>query len=483
MWQNRLEQTHQQKITPNLLEASHLLQKEMQQEDWPKGLESINKLPPKKRDQLLAKSPFLDPSDGLIKVGGRLARADLTFCRKHPTLIPDTLLGDALIGYLHSKTEHQGRKITSATIRESGFWPVGGRNRIDRIVATCVPCRTLRAPPMTQKMADLPEHRMYRTPPFYHCGIDVFGHFTIRNGRATRANPGVQKIWVLLFSCLYSRAIHLEPLESMDTASFKMAFNRFQALRGDCAYLRSDAGSNFMGARNEQSQETSQVPDQVIEEIRTNWQLQGKQWDVNPPLASHFGGVWERAIGQVRHIIQGYLLPKQDRILQREEFTTMLLHAARIVNSTPLHDAPESPTEAQPITPHHLITQRDDSCLEKYSRPTNYTQDDLMSYGANRWKRIEALADEFAHYWKRYLYQIGTDKEKWLYPQRNAQVGDVVLLKEKTTSNRLEWPTGVITSAVLDKDNLVRRVIVQPHKNRDRLPLQNPGKGPFTTLS
>ena len=90
----------------------------------------------------------------------------------------------------------------------------------------------------------------------------------------------------------------------------------------------------------------------------------------------------------------------------------MLLHAARIVNSTPLHDAPDSPDMPQPITPHHLITQRDDACLGYYGRPTNYTQADLLAYGANRWKRIEALANEFAGYWKRYIYKIGTKTEK-----------------------------------------------------------------------
>ena len=176
--------------------------------------------------------------------------------------------GDALIGYIHAKTDHQVRKISSSAIREAGFWPVGGRCRIDRLVSTCVPCRTLRAPTMNQKMADLPEQRLYKTPPFYHCGIDVFGHFNIRHGKATRANPGVQKVWVLLLSCLYSRAIHLEILDSMDTPSFKLAFNRFQAIRGDCVYLRSDAGSNFMGARNEQLQDQSIVPDNVIKDIR-----------------------------------------------------------------------------------------------------------------------------------------------------------------------------------------------------------------------
>merc|ERR1711873_218911 len=232
MWKNLLDETLKQTNATNIQEASIILQNEIQREAGPKGMESINKLETKKRQELLAKSPFFDQIDGIIKVGGRLARADLTFGRKHPTLIPDNLKGDALIGYIHAKTDHQGRKISSSAIREAGFWPVGGRRRIDRLVATCVPCRTLRAPTMNQKMADLPEHRLYKTPPFYHCGIDVFGHFNIRHGKATRASTGVQKVWVLLFSCLYSRAIHLEILDSMDTPSFKLAFNRFQAIRG-----------------------------------------------------------------------------------------------------------------------------------------------------------------------------------------------------------------------------------------------------------
>ena len=198
--ENLLDQAQKKHNTPNLQEASLQLQKEMQKEAWPKGLQSINSLPHIKRKELMAKSPFLDPSDNLIKVGGRLARADLTFGRKHPVLVPDNLIGDALLGDIHANGQHQGRKISSSLIREAGFCPVGGRRRIDRLISTCVPCRTLRAPTMNQKMADLPETRLWRTPPFYKCGIDVFGPFKIRHGKATRANPGVQKVWVLLFS-------------------------------------------------------------------------------------------------------------------------------------------------------------------------------------------------------------------------------------------------------------------------------------------
>ena len=83
--------------------------------------------------------------------------------------------------------------------------------------------------------------------------------------------------------------------------------------------------------------ESSKDLDKVVVQMRDHWNSQGKQWDVYPPLASNFGGVWERAIGQMRQIIQGYLLPRQRRLLSDEEFRTMLLHAARIVNSTPFN--------------------------------------------------------------------------------------------------------------------------------------------------
>ena len=131
----------------------------MQTEAWPKGLDSIHKLPPREKKAILAMSPFVDPTDQLIKGGGRLDQSDLTFGRKHPTLIPDTTLGDALIGYIHSVMPHQGRKITSASVREYGFSAVGGKRRISRIISACLQCRTLRTPLMQQKLAALQKQR------------------------------------------------------------------------------------------------------------------------------------------------------------------------------------------------------------------------------------------------------------------------------------------------------------------------------------
>ena len=124
-WKSLLEQFKKDHHLQNDQEASKALQLYMQHETWPKGLQTIHNLPPNQRTNILALSPFLDQTDKLVKVGGRLAQSDLTFNRKHPTLIPDSELGDALIGFVHSSTEHQGRKISSATLRTQGFFSSG----------------------------------------------------------------------------------------------------------------------------------------------------------------------------------------------------------------------------------------------------------------------------------------------------------------------------------------------------------------------
>ena len=130
----------------------------MQREAWPKGMDTIKELPKRERSRFLElDAPFLDSNDELIKGGGRLKDADLSFGRKYPTLIPDTELGDALIGYIHHNSGHQGRKVNAGIIREQGYSVVGGRKRIQRIIGSCIICKTLRGSPMSQKMADLPE--------------------------------------------------------------------------------------------------------------------------------------------------------------------------------------------------------------------------------------------------------------------------------------------------------------------------------------
>ena len=91
-------------------------------------------------------------------------------------------------------------------------------------------------------MADIPPERFSTDGPFCYTGVYMFGPFNFKEGR---------KRFVALFTCLASRAIHLESTVSIDTDSFIQALRRFVARRGCIREIFSDNGTNFVGAANE----------------------------------------------------------------------------------------------------------------------------------------------------------------------------------------------------------------------------------------
>ena len=80
-------------------------------------------------------------------------------------------------------------------------------------------------------MADLPADRMEVGAPFTNVGFDVFGPCEIHT-RKTRGGAAKSKRWGLVFTCLTSRAIHIELLESMDASAFICALRRFFCTTG-----------------------------------------------------------------------------------------------------------------------------------------------------------------------------------------------------------------------------------------------------------
>jgi hypothetical protein len=74
-------------------------------------------------------------------------------------------------------------------------------------------------------MADLPDDRLEPAPPTFSA-VDYFGPWLIKEGRRNVKRYGV------LFTCLVSRAIHLETASSFDTSSFLNAYRRFIGRRG-----------------------------------------------------------------------------------------------------------------------------------------------------------------------------------------------------------------------------------------------------------
>ena len=202
---------------------------------------------------------------------------------KHPVILPkDGTVTRLIIAHHHDKIQHQGRGQTLNGLRANGYWIVGGSKAVAHHIRQCVRCRRVRAPPEEQRMADLPSDRVEPTPTFTYCGMDCFGPFHTKQGRKE------QKRYGLLFTCLCSRAVHIEMLEDMTTDAFINALRCFVAIRGSVRHIRSDQGTDFVGAKNEMAKALKELNKERVAAYLSDNQC---DFQMNTPHSSHTGGV------------------------------------------------------------------------------------------------------------------------------------------------------------------------------------------------
>ena len=162
----------------------------------------------------------------------------------------------------------------------------------------------------------------------------------------------------MIFTCLSSRAVHQELIDSLDTSTFKNALHHFLGIRGKGFLFRSDKGKNFVGSRN-QDKTLNQEATIDIDDIRAYLNSVDSDWIFNPAHASHFGDVWERKIGSVRRVLEGTLQMLGQHCLTRDELHTLLVEASAIVNSTHLWVVSSDLEAPQPLYPAMTFTLHD----------------------------------------------------------------------------------------------------------------------------
>ena len=237
-------------------------------------------------------------------------------------------------------------------IRSNGFWVIGGTSAVAYVISKCVSCRKLRGAAQEQKMSDLPEDRLESSPPFTYCAVDYCGPWHVKEGRKE------VKKYIALFTCMASRAVHLEVSNSLETDSFINALRRFICRRGPVRQLRSDQGTNFIGAKRELREALQAIDQCKISSEMLKEDCDRVTFKMNPPSASHAGGVWERQIRTVRSVLTA-LLDGNAGVLDGETFQTLICEDEAIVNSRPLTlDNLSDPDSLAPLTPNHILTMK-----------------------------------------------------------------------------------------------------------------------------
>ena len=144
-------------------------------------------------------------------------------------------------------------------------------------------------------MAALPSYRMQPFKrAFTNTGVDYFGPIEVNIFRRK------VKRWGCLFTCLSSRAVHIEMAYSLDTNSFLSCLSRFEDRRGTPSAYFSDNGTNFVGAENELKECL-----QRLNQSKINEELGRRNvtWNFIPPASPHFGGSWESLVKSAKRAL------------------------------------------------------------------------------------------------------------------------------------------------------------------------------------
>ena len=388
-----------------------------------------------KSSSIASLDPIID-EHGLVRVGGRLKLARVSEVNCNPCLVPHNHPIARLIARELHNVAHCGTEWVISEIRKR-YWIVRVRTVVKSVAHACVPCKKMFASALNQKMAELPPERLEAfNRPFTFTGMDCFGPFLIKQGRSE------VKRYCCLFTCMNTRAVHLEKLNCLETDSFLNAFRRFVARRGMPQKVWSDNGTNFVGGNKEILRNLKDINQKILHEYSLKVDF---EWHFNPPTASHYGGVWERLIRTVRKVMMG-LLGKDCR-LSDEALETLFCEVESMVNGRPLTKVSDSALDASPLTPNHLLMMSGDVSIS----PGIFTEGD---YFRRRWRQVQHLANTFWRRWlKQYLPELQV-RAKWYRKKFNLNEGDLVLVLCENVPRGL-WPMGLIEEIYRSKDGWV----------------------------
>ena len=297
---------------------------------------------------------------------------------------------DLIIKDVHEKLGHGSGVKHALTELRCRFWVIKGRAAVREIINHCQTCkRRFNAKPLRQMMAPLPRSRVTSTMrAFERVGLDFGGPYLTKQDRGR----GRTKRYLCLFTCLVTRAVHLEMAIALDTTSFLNAFSRFVSRRGTPSYVLSDNGTNFVARNKELKELVQQLNQERI--VRESSGVGEIQWEFYPPASPHFGGVFEIMIKCAKKAIRGILGNAE---VTDEELLTVICGAESLLNSRPITYVSSDCNDLYPLTPNHFMHgQAGGKFAVEATQEENYNP-------RKRWHRIQQLISQVWRRWRKEL--------------------------------------------------------------------------------
>ena len=397
-----------------------------------------NKFCPKNKVPTLVNQLNLMLDDnGLLRVQSKMQRyvnqsENLSF----PILLPkNSEVTIEIIEYLHVKNNHINCYTILAELRKQFYIPCI-YSMVKKVINKCVVCRKSNARniKLTQN-----SYRLWRTAPikipFAYSFLDFLGHYYV-NKAGTKV-----KVWLLIISCMYTRAINLVLCEDMTVNEFLRAYQMHCFSHGIGQYIISDMGSQIVAGTKIM---TTFLNDAETAKNFEELGIKSIKFDQYPKGNSSLGSMVESGVKLVKTLIRSSI---GKNVLKLRDFEFLVAQTINLVNRRPIAFKEALRDKAADEIPEVITPEK---LLRGYDLPTgnlipnlqpapvadpDWTNDpnaaicnEFDKLRAVRQKLIETYENEF---FANLVHQAVNRKNRYeKVSSHQLDLGDVVMLRD-----------------------------------------------------
>jgi len=378
---------------------------------------------------------FLD-RDGLLKVKSKFDRFADDF--QFPILLPaNSILTTLLIRDVHQELAHIGCYHLINHLRKE-FYIERIFSTVNKILKKCVICQRMNG--RTVKI-NQSSYRSFRSDPpcvpYRYIYLDYMGPFYVRlMGKRV-------KVWLLVFTCLWSRGVNIKVCDNLSVATFLKSFQSHVYDEGLPSKIFSDLGSQITsGGKTIQNflsnvDTCSYLNENGIERVKFEHYFKGD---------SSLGSIVEICVKFIKRLLYGAI---KNSVLNRDDFDLLIDKTKYLLNSRPvayknLLSNNEPLDIPEPISPELLNKGRTLTCVNIIPALAPRTTDDpnwgqidagtdgMLVQFSKLQKVQERVIDLYNKEFMATLLQQGLDKKGRYQPVKHEslQINDIVLLKE-----------------------------------------------------
>ncbi|GBM33304.1 hypothetical protein AVEN_274707-1, partial [Araneus ventricosus] len=351
---------------------------------------------------------------------------------------------------------------TLSRLRER-FWIPKGRQSVKSVLKSCLVCRKYSAKPARQQTGQLPQDRVVACPPFTTVGTDFTGAITVKT-----TGGALQKVYIVLFTCAVTRAVHLEVVSNMSVKSFIMSLRRFLARRGCVKVFYSDNAKTFRSSCEILKGFKSIIRQPELKSFITS---DGISWKFIPERSPWWGGFWERLMRSIKEPLTKTL---GRALLTLEELSTILTEIESVINNRPITYDSDELDEPRILTPSHFLLpgHLNTGFVPEYFLNLFLSASDRVTLSRRKLFQMKLLKQLWVKWKEQYLLMLKS-AHNLAKPSsyNNLKIGDIVLV-EGTSKSKLLWEMGVIHEVIMGRDGFVRACVVKTSKGKLRRAVQ-----------